>query len=205
MDPGTENFYFNGHGSIYSIGQKPSTAGPINLQNSYISGILGNRYGAYGHRFCHPYRLVFLDACDTAGANYWSHAFGIVDRITYAQAFQKGYAQAFIGWYNEARGPDSDDDWYDVNKTYLVFWSAWMSGWPLEDCYRAASTPDPPAPFDSFCLIFPYGIDWPWYEYAGQKIGLKYNPVRYRARIFGYPGLTRGGFVDGYDNSPYQF
>jgi hypothetical protein len=76
-----------------------------------------------------------------------------------------------------------------------------MSGWPLENCYRVASSPFPQAPFDYYYLNFPFGIDWPWYEYAAPII--YGHVIPYHIKIFGYAGITRSGFEYGYDNSPY--
>jgi len=200
-DPDTRNFYFDGHGSIQTIGdsQSPTNPGSINIVASDLGAMLHNKIGKIS--WCmHPYHFVFLNACDTAGANFWAHAFGIKDKITYAQASQRGSAQAFMGWFNESRAPDTDDDWNNMAETYAVFFGAWMSGWPLENCYRTASSPFPQAPFDSYYLAFPLGMDWPSYEYKFPSI---YHVTPYRIKIFGYAGLTRSGFEYGYDNSPY--
>ena len=202
-DPDTRNFYFDGHGSIQTIGdsQSPTNPGSINVLATDVAAMLHNKIGKTS--WCmHPYRFVFLNACDTAGANFWAHAFGIKDKITYAQAGQRGSAQAFMGWFNESRAPETDDDWNDMAQTYAVFFGAWMSGWPLENCYRTASSPFPQAPFDSYYLNFPLGKDWPAFEYMFNSI---YHVTPYRIRIFGYAGITRSGFEYGYDNSPYQF
>ena len=203
-DPDTRNFYFDGHGSIFSIGdeQSPTNPGSINIMASDVAAMLHNKIGKIS--WCmHPYRFVFLNACDTATANFWTHAFGIKDRVSYAQASQRGSAQAFMGWFNESRAPDTDDEWNDEAQTYAVFFGAWMSGWPLESCYRTASSPFPQAPFDSFYLNFPFGIDWKWIDYNGPTWIYGPHPLPYHIKIFGYAGITRSGFEYGFDNSPY--
>jgi hypothetical protein len=200
-DPNTKNFYFDGHGNIDSIGDSRSASDPnsITINANDISHILLNKIGKISF-VLHPYRFVFLNACDTAGANFWPHAFGIKDRITDAVATRTGHPQAFVGWFNEARAPETDDDWNDEAETYAVFNGAWMSGWPLENCIRTASSPFPQAPFDSYYLNWPLGKDWPWYEYALSSL---YHPIPFHIKIFGYAGLTRSSFEHGFDNSPY--
>jgi hypothetical protein len=191
-DPDTRNFYFDGHGSLTSIGNSaaPSDPSSIMITTSEMAALLQNRIGKTS--WCrHPYRFVFLNACDTAGGSCWARAFGIKDKITYAQASQIGHAQAFVGWVNESRAPENDDDWYNMEETYAVFYSAWMNEVPLEDCINAAS---------SNSLPLPLGEPFPWYEYAFPSI---YHTLPYHIRILGYAGLTRSGFVDGYDNSKY--
>jgi hypothetical protein len=202
-DPDTRNFYFDGHGSIYSIGdsQSPTNPGAIFINASDVAAMLYNGIGKKCWSL-HPYHFVFLNACDTAGANFWAHAFGIKDKITYAQASQRGSAQAFVGWQNEIRPPDTDDDWYNEEQTLAVFNGAWMMGWPLDDCISAASSSSPPEPFNYYTLLFPLGIHFSWWE---THKGVNESSNNFRIRVFGYPGITRTGFEPGYDQSKNQF
>lgn len=117
---GTQNFYWNGHGNPRAITDgKPESPNKVYISLDEICNIthLNNNWDPDNGSWCHhPYRFVFLDACDTADDSKWAHAFGIIDRITSTELENNPLAvQAFIGWNGSRRAAMSNDEW---NTTY---------------------------------------------------------------------------------------
>ena len=187
------NFYFNGHGSPTKLGDGEN--GNVTIDIDSVSGVLGNNYNHYSNRWRkHPYRLVFLDACETANNPNWAHAFGVYDSITPDQLSDRpDCVQAFVGWIGEPRGPSNSPEWLDMAETYTVFFGAWMQGFNLEECIRLASSKHPSAPFDLFNLTFPLGNRFPWYTANWDTIrgGAANN---FWLKVYGYRWITRENF-----------
>ena len=182
----TKNFYFYGHGSVTDLGGADDK---IDISSVDLGSVL---QGKNSLQRLHPYRFVFLDACDTAGGLCWAKAFGILPRLTAMEIYknpEKG--QAFLGWVNNEPGPVYDSGFPSLAKTYTVFFSAWMNGYPLEDCINFGNS------------TYPYGkdegteLDWPFDRVP------PFWPNNFWMRIYGYAGLTKSAFHWGYDNSPY--
>lgn len=97
----TRNFYFDGHGSDSTIGNSyaPDQAGSVTIAAVDIAAMLHNWITASKRKNAclHPYRFVFLNACDTADYYTWAWAFGIPENLTYERVAERGYAQAFVG------------------------------------------------------------------------------------------------------------
>jgi len=201
-DNDTRNFHFEGHGNPTSIGDSLSPTNPasVHIDCKELGKTLDN-HSPSGHdpHFIHPYRFVFLDACETADTPGWAQAFGIPGRITDAKAAQMpGRVRAFVGWVNSPRGPDNDYEWNYEEQTFEVFYGAWMAGYTLDDCISMASMTYPPEPFDSYVLLFPLGMKFPWFQYYWP-----YNYKPFEIKIYGCAGITRTGYVGGHDQSPY--
>jgi hypothetical protein len=200
VDPPTRNFYFFGHGNPSAVGDGDQDM--VHFTYNQVAIPLQNYLFALG-RSTMPlwsYRFVFLQACSTANDNSWSRSFGIYDRISSAQlAARPERAQAFLGWVGLQKVP-LDGELYDMADALTVFFSAWQNGMPLEDCIYYASQDFPPEPFWGYNLKWNFGPHVQHYNWYQQyRIGIG-DPF---LRIYGYAGLTRTGFVPGYDNSPY--
>jgi Bacterial TSP3 repeat len=190
-DVDTMNFYFDGHGS-------PSTLGDDSRQQvaifvTGISSALGNKFTPnQGMQISHPYRFVFLNACDTANDRDWAHAFGILDSISPAQvAIRPLGAQAFLGWIGEPRAADGDDEWNDEGETFAVFFESWQAGYDLTQCIQLASS------------THPFGEDGPTLNFPlGKKFSHPYNLLHpgqsmannFSLKIYGYPWIRREGY-----------
>jgi hypothetical protein len=188
----TRNFYFDGHGSPTQIGDEDSKS-KIGIMSADVTGILDNWCYTSGPICKHPYRFVFLDACETATYDHWHRAFGIpFRRITNEQLLTNpGGAQAFVGWDGSPRCPVLVDEWYDRMESDLIFNVAWMHGVSLDGCINLASDPK---------------LNWP--------LGCQFPPVPayfwgwandFRIAAFGYTGITRIGFENGHTFSPYYY
>ena len=93
----------------------------------------------------------------------WSHAFGIIDRITSAQLAENPLkAQAFVGWDGHVKGPDTTSEFYDVAETYAVFYGAWMNGASLDQCIDMAAKEYPFPGDHSIHPNFPLGQKYSW-------------------------------------------
>jgi hypothetical protein len=199
--PTTENFIFNGHGSPNSIGNRKKESDPelINIGPADIQNALTNNVNTkYGPERQHPYRFVFLDACQTADDLFWANAFGILGPMTSLDVERNPYrVQAFVGFKGHSQAQGSDSDWWDYEATYLTFFNAWMNGLTLEACLKTASSSDPIPP-NNITLGFP----------LGKKFGLPYSLVPgindFRLVVYGYPWITRSGYFPGYQKGPYD-
>jgi hypothetical protein len=190
----TMNFYFNGHGSPITIGDTPDTGGEVSIGSGMVANQLGNNSSVTNAaNWGHPYRFVFLDACDTADTRDWAHAFGILDTMTSAQlAYNPWKVQAFVGYIGEPRSPDSDDEWYEMAETYAVFYDLWMNQLNLQECIDTASKTKPFGNSSPITLEFPFGkqfnalqVNWPSTNAPVNNFSLK---------IYGYPWIKRTGF-----------
>ena len=204
----TKNFYYFGHASPNNLG----TMDYLFFNTKDVADRLENHdFTYYGpgrhtpgkHRFGQAYRLVFLDGCATAMDADWAHAFGVYDRITTKQlANWPEQVQAFVGWDNLKKAPGSGNN-FNMANCYSVFWSAWQSGLPLDRCIWFASQHHPPAPLNFMDLSnYNFGPRYQhWNAYYRWKYGLTGDA---RIKLYGYAGITRTGYVPGYDNSPYH-
>jgi hypothetical protein len=191
-DVDTMDFYFEGHGNPSTLGD--DARGQVSFFNNQVGFALGNLSGKSGATPQHPYRFVFLNACDTADDDGWAHAFGIPDKITGAE-LDNGSSppQAFVGWKGEPRAPNSDDDWNDVAETYTIFFSAWQNGYNLQECIDIASSSNPLGD-GSVTLNFPLGKRFNIFQnYYGLR-GLN----NFHINVYGYRGIKRVDYDDGY-------
>jgi hypothetical protein len=188
-DADTMNFYFDGHGSTSTLGD--DNRQQVAIFVTQVSYALGNRFNATNGAWAqHPYRFVFLNACDTADDHDWAHAFGIFDVIRPEQLADRPLgAQAFLGWIGEPRAPDSDDEWNDMAKTFTVFFEAWQGGYNLEECIQIASSTNPYGD-GSVILNFPFGKKY--FQLFGRTAGNMAN--NFDLKIYGYPWITRTGY-----------
>jgi hypothetical protein len=203
----TKNFFFLGHGAGYAVG---TIGHDVDLKVIDVANQLGNHDFAYGdmvnhiprgvHRVGQAYRLVFLDACFTSDNPEWANSFGIFEKITERElATWPEQVQAFIGWEGEKAIPTAGSK-FDMADCYGLLWSAWQNGLPLDECVNLASQDHPPAPFN-FLNLTKYNLGpryQHWTDYRKAQLGISTDP---RIRIFGYAGITRTGFLPGYDGS----
>ena len=146
----------------------------------------------------HPYRFVFLNACETAENPNWSHAFGIPQIIQLKSLeANKRRPQAFLGWKGTVPIPYGDDmptSFADYQRTMWVFIQDWMSLKPLTECIADASNRNFPDPFRNP-------------PHLARPLQVKENADIYKAlfpdvktegysdlQIFGYPRITRDGY-----------
>lgn len=189
-----KNFFFEGHGSETWLSNVPSTNGyqmsVIQLKKVTRNRVVGN--GADNHYARpHPYRFVFLDACDTATAHDWALAFGVLPvTYTFSEVQDKPEnVQAFVGWNGEPRCPASSDEWNAFGDTLDYIMVNWMGGYPLDVILQNASESDPYGD-GSLILDFPLGKK---HSYLKQLFN-KGNINNFHYVIYGYPGITRTGF-----------
>jgi hypothetical protein len=189
IDADTMNFYFDGHGSPSTIGD--NTRGLVFIFAKQLGIQLGNRFSPTDGAWCqHPYRFVFLNACDTADDDDWAHTFGVFDIITPAQLASRPLgAQAFLGWIGEPRAPDTDNDWNEMAQTLAVFFEAWQGGYNLQECIALASKTHP---FGSSgpTLNFPLGKKFPQF-FGVPAAGAANN---FKLKTYGYPWIKREGY-----------
>jgi hypothetical protein len=209
-DPGTRNFYFHGHGHAdFLTDQKQDrlTPGATTLERTEVAAALGNSADPIsGVVAAHPYRFVFLNACETARDVGWARAFGIFPSVWWegdaTSIEQAGYRgpQAFVGWAKKVAGPDFADEWDDTYpsmpyKGYGTmieeFYAAWMSGVPLIQCVARASDSKEyawplPVPANRVRYTGPASPGGPPVNQTGPLI------------IFGNSGITRCGVAPGY-------
>ena len=169
----TRNFYFYGHGSPTAIGNKTKrNANGFLITSHDVAALLGNHLIIATNAISreHPYRFVFLDACNTASDLRWANAFGVLPNITSQQADAKpGRVQALLGW-KTTPGYPTPDGFYDKMLTEQRFFNAWMGQSDLITCINAAQDPN---------------LTWP--------LGYRYILPNGKWNIYGYPWITRTG------------
>jgi hypothetical protein len=191
----TRNFYFDGHGSTTTLGDGGRQQ--LVMGRGIVEARLQNKYDANGIWNQHPYRFVFLNACDTADDPGWAHTFGICDRITTDELSDlPDRVQAFLGWNGEPRAPQGNE-WSDEAITYELLFNLWMAGHSLHSCIYISSQSHPTVP--PYSLNFPLGKKFDYWH-----SGFFGSNNRFRIRIYGYAGICRSGYI-GYifDNSQY--
>jgi hypothetical protein len=191
------NFFFAGHGNPDEIGD--GDRNQLVIGRGLIAARLHNKYdstnGAWNG---HPFRFVFLDACDTADNPDWAHAFGICTKITSDELADKpDRVQAFLGWNGEPRAPVGNE-WNDEALTYAVFSNYWMSRHSLHSCIYVASQKHPLGD-PSTTLNFPLGKKFDYWH-----SGFLGSNNKFHLRIYGYAGVCREGYISGiFDDSQY--
>jgi hypothetical protein len=198
------NFYFNGHGSATTIGDAPpdengQQQGSISIGSSVVALKLGNKSNITNAAdWYHPYRFVFLDACDTADKREWAHAFGILDSMTGEQVFSQPWkVQAFVGYIGSPRGPDSNDEWYEMAKTYVVFNDLWMNQFPLQECIDTASKTKPFGNSLPITLGFPFGKKFDIFHTSPPLNLIRPEDIsvnNFSLKVYGYPWIKRTGY-----------
>lgn len=118
------NFYFLGHGS-------PDFIGSVNpasyLPRADLAGLLGNSYVSGSVTNQTPFRLVFLDGCETGRGNF-SMSFGIPPFSTARGCFvaTRGIkSRAFIGFTKKT--DFNHNQWQSRANTLAAFWSDWVT------------------------------------------------------------------------------
>ena len=191
--PVTRNFYWYGKGTpalLYG-------ASGVGIKKRTVEAQLGNTSGGgcRGPQINHPYRLVFLDACQTGNGPGWANAFGIKDSLTYNDVqSHPEKAQAFVGWKGEVVSPAVASAFNDsYNLTLLAFFWLWQNGTPLTDCVYTCSHKSDLADYienvlgyDAPDLLIPLGAPQNYLSSGGTKLGDA-------TTFFGYPWITRLG------------
>jgi hypothetical protein len=136
QEPTFRNFYYFGHGTTNGfgadinivqtntiIGGKSFPGSKAHITDWYIrQNIAFNAYSG-----SHPYRFIYLDACDTAAGDL-PDAFGVPK-----QALGEGWytstnntrhirPSAFVGWDMEIKAGPADKYW-QYRKTWISWWS----------------------------------------------------------------------------------
>ena len=194
----TRKFHFDGHGNPEEISDDKPENDPtgVSIGVGQVARKLGNSASpATGFWNQHPYRFVFLNACETADDYDWAHAFGIKYHLAQKDLdFNPLAVQAFVGWKGSPRGPDSTGEWYDEAETYAVFYGAWMNGANLDQCIKMASSTKPFGANNPITLNFPLGIKFPAFQ---NYYGLG-SINSFRIHVYGYRGIKRAGYDNGY-------
>jgi hypothetical protein len=74
----TRNFYWWGHGLPNWIGNDMTGGDAVDISSAKVAVALGNFFLPPGtNSVNHPYRFVFLDACQTEADFFWADSFGI--------------------------------------------------------------------------------------------------------------------------------
>src|SRR5262249_3428086 len=147
----------------------------------------------------HPYRFVFIDACQCGMKPYWARAFGIPDTMSSGDVIRHPIlARAFLGWTGTVFSVGNDTQAIQYQQTLSYFYTLWLRGFTLEQCVKACSKfGSPGAPYDPAGIMniqLPLGLpqdylSWQAHPTPGQKPDL---PGGF-TRIYGYSGLTRTG------------
>jgi hypothetical protein len=148
------NFYFFGHGNPTVIsGYSAATA----INANTIQKTLGNFLNSAKPENFHPYRLVFIDGCDS-GAGKMCEAFGIPAQ-TYANSFFASAgvrSRAFLGFKKPITFNTSQWDWRSL--MLGGFFEDWMSGSiTLQNCVNNAQSGTHSSgmqPMDSSAVIY---------------------------------------------------
>lgn len=177
-NPGVGNFFFDGHGSMYSFGSAlddndKAKNGRSMLGNTVVGQRLGNYLptnGKKGPKHAHPYRLVILNACDCGDAPFWAQAFGIVSEARTTQWFHDNNynPQAMVAWIGDTYGPNGFDIYgqYENRAAHLaVLFNCWMSELPLAECVDAATQPD-----DQMFDPFDQPLDTNWTIFGDREL-----------------------------------
>ena len=171
---GVGNFFFNGHGSDWSFGSQgnnvnnaPDGTPLSSVGSAQIRRTLHNGFAHGAPRNKHPYRLVIIDACETAKNDILATAFGIDGKLHNLQWFQKNglSPQAFVGWSTVTYSWDNSTAIDEYAYHLGLLFNLWMSEVPLANCLEAATVKQILNPLDR-----PLDPNW---------------------KIYGYPFLTR--------------
>jgi hypothetical protein len=191
----SKHFFFEGHGTVNSIQQRETAqSGDFVLGSGEVAAVLGNRVyqngSEYTYKRAYPYRLVFLDACNTADEKLWTLSFGILPDIDFLDLGRDpSKVQAFVGWRGKPRAPVTASEWDDYGETLWLFFFMWMSEWSLADCVDKVKQRDPFGD-GSFILNFPLGK-----RYTAADSGvLAGKRNKFKLVIYGYPWITRSSF-----------
>jgi hypothetical protein len=184
----TFNFYFEGgHGNSDTLGNNipDGVTGAIVIRRTDVARALGNGIVPETATFVRtqPYRLVFLNACDTADNPDWARAFGIFARISYDQLVHSSRgAQALAGWDGVGWAPFEASLWDDYMLTIAFIFFGWMEGQDLKWCLERAQHEYPFAPDLTQRLPFPLGG------------GERYSWLGAKLKIYGYEYIKRTGY-----------
>lgn len=134
-DGSYRNFYFFGHGNPTVIAAYDSSEVAIN--SFTISQKLGNFLSGSKPENFHPYRLVFIDGCDT-GKGKFCEAFGIPAQTLNNSFFATAgvRSRAFLGFKKSISFNTSQWDWRSL--MLGGFFADWMSGAPMQTCVNNA-------------------------------------------------------------------
>ena len=186
------NFYYIGHGTQDSIGDRDAPVPSIERIN--VSRALRNEVTVRGIKLLphHPYRLVWLDSCKSAKNPNWATAFGIPERLTYLKIVDdKEPPQAFLGWDDDFMGPGDFDGWFQYSDTLEFIFCSWMGDQPLKWIEESATRADP---FGDRSVLLPFPM-------RGKK--LPSGAWIAHTKIYGYAFITRGGYKQAPTWSPW--
>jgi hypothetical protein len=175
----TRNFHWDGHGGPGNIGNHSvgPTPPPITIYAMDIENALNNKEWRNGPEYRHPYRFVFLDACEVMKNPFFQTAFGISTPIYENDIdFNSQGPQALLGWVTLAAMPSSVDELTDWSIAMATFYVHWMTDSTVQDAFSAACADN---------LAFPLNR-------AYNRNIVKRWFTKGRAAIAGYPSLTRG-------------
>lgn len=124
------NFYFFGHGNKRAIaGVNP----PSLILDQDIVSTLKNFLTSAKPANYHPYRLVFIDGCDTGKGNF-CEGFGIPAQTLTNQYFINAgvRSRAFLGFKGTV--PFNQQQWAARSQQLSYFFLDWQRGLRLDDC-----------------------------------------------------------------------
>jgi len=133
-----ENFYFFGHGGPSTIGSYNG----FNLTLDQIAYALVNVPLSYQiqHAAEHPYRFIFIDACDAGKANL-CEAFGIPAFTVSTNYFATAgvESRAFVG-FKSVKFNLNEFTWYNYTAMTGWFIADWLRGLSVQDCVNNAKS-----------------------------------------------------------------
>lgn len=130
-DANYRNFYFFGHGNADVIAAYNTAETAITSRT--IANKLGNFLSGSKPENFHPYRLVFIDGCNT-GKGKFCEAFGIPAQTANTNYFANANvrSRAFLGFKKEVLFNEAQWDWRSI--MLGGFFADWMSGLQLQFC-----------------------------------------------------------------------
>lgn len=129
-DPQYRNFYYFGHGHKRGIA---GITRPSLILDQDIVHTLHNYINSAKPTNGHPYRLVFIDGCDTGNGNF-CEGFGIPAKVTNRAFFQGAGVQtrAFLGFTGDV--PFNPAQWIERSLQLSSFFTDWNNFKPLSVC-----------------------------------------------------------------------
>ncbi len=170
----TRIFYWSGHGNAHFIGNDWSNPVPIGLTSAQVADALRNVVTDASYDAPHPYRFVFLNACNTANGD-WPSAFGIPLHISDDDLARYPYSEAaFLGWQGLVRIPGTAAEAYQMGGALNKFYINWLSEFPLWKCVKFSCDTS---------------LDWPLNKWIKQEPWWRIpRPI---PRIYGYAKIVR--------------
>lgn len=136
-DTSYRNFYYFGHGSPSAVGGAPGTTAPT-ITDYELQHVLYNFLNSRKPANYHPYRLVFMDGCNT-GSGKMCETFGIPAQTVTTNFFDLAgvRSRAFLGFKKTISYNDAQWNWRSLMLN--GFFGDWQAGLTLQQCVSNAA------------------------------------------------------------------